>query len=555
MEIPLTPGHWIAAFAPVAVLFGLVASGRLAARNAALVVAALAIVLAAAVFGAGPEVLGVGVAKGLWLGAWILAVVWPAMLLYQLASRAGLNRIGEVLAELFPNPSEKLLVLAWLLPSFVQGVAGFGTPIAVAAPLLVAAGWGTARAVAYPLVAYHWSVTFGSMGSSFYVAALTAHLGPGQTETFARDAAFILGVNALVAGAIVLVLEGGLRGLGRGVRMFLVAGVPMAATLFFVAPVVPAIGSVTAGAVGLAMAFGVAGFDRLRARPSWSAGLAAGPGTPRLRLRGRTRKGGAGAAVTGQGTPSGGDGRGAAWVVAPYLYLVGAALAVLLIPVSRQWVSSHVILSPTLPATTTGLGHHNDAAIGYTPLEVFGHPGTYLAFACVAGYITYRLVGKWPRGTGKGLTRDWLRSVKGSTISILALACVATVMRDAGMIATLARGLVTVAGQAYPVLAPLVGAVGSFLTGSSTSSNALFAVLQARVAGLIDVPPPVLLAAQAAGANVGNSVAPVVMLIGLNAVHAPGELPKVVRTVAVVTLILLGTVVGMTVLLVSGFLS
>ncbi len=524
MEIPLTTSMWVAAFAPVAVLFALVTSGRVSARSASLGVGALALVLAATVFGAGAEVLGVALAKGLWLGFWILAIVWPAMLLYQLASRSGLDRLGVLLSGLFPDPREKLLVLAWLLPSFVQGVAGFGTPIAVAAPLLVAVGWSKTRAVIYPLIGYHWSVTFGSMGSSFYVAALTAHLDAETTAAFARGAAFLLGVNSLVAGAIVVVMEGGLRGLRGGARMLLAAGVPMAATLFFVAPVVPAIGSVAAGAVGLAAAFTLTAVDRLRGR--------------------------AGAAVAG-GPRDRGSGRRAAWVVAPYLYLVGTALATLLVPRSRQWVRSHAVLGPDLPATTTALGLRNQAVSQYTPLEVFAHPGTYLLFACVAGYVTYRRAGLWPRPGAKRLAGDWLRSVRDSSISIVALACVATVLRDTGMMLTLARGLVAAAGDAYPYLAGLIGAVGSFLTGSSTSANALFAALQARAAHLLDVPVAVLLAAQTAGANVGNSVAPVVVLIGLSAVGAQRQLAPVIRTVALAALVLLAVVTGLTALLLA----
>lgn len=518
MQTPLTPGTWIAAVAPVVALFALVVSGRVAARTAAWLVAALAAVLGAAVFGAGPKMLAVAAGKGLWLGFWILAVIWPAMLLYQLADRAGLGRIGRIAQDLFPNPREKLLLLAWLLPSFVQGVAGFGTPIAVAAPLLVAAGWGPGRAVVYALIGYHWSVTFGSMGSPFYIGTLTSELDPGATEMFARYAAFLLGVNALLAGAVLLVLEGGLRGLAGGARLLLLAGVPAAAALFFVAPVVPALGSVAAAVVGLCVAFGTVAVDRLRSRPVGA----------RVQAGGR-----------------------AVWVIAPYGYLVSVALAVMLVPASRRWVGSHAVVGPAFPATTTGRGVRNAAVSPYTPLEIFGHPGMYLLLACLLGYFTYRLAGLWPRTGARRLAREWLGSVRDTSISVLALACVATVLRDAGMTATLARGLVTVAGDAYPYLAALTGAVGSFLTGSSTAANALFAALQASVAGLINVPAPVLLAAQTAGANVGNAVAPVIVLVGLGAVGAQRELAWVIRAVALVVLVLLGVVTGMTMLLLA----
>lgn len=543
LEGTLTTGTAIAAVAPVAVLFALVTSGRVAARTAALVVAALCLVLGATVFGAGAEVLGVALAKGLWLGFWILAVVWPAMLLYRFASAAGLDRIGEALGALFPDPRVKLLVLAWVLPSFVQGVAGFGTPIVLAAPLLVAAGWAPARAVIYPLIGYHWAVTFGSMGSSFYVAALTAELGPDATSAFARDTAVLLGANALVSGALILLLDGGLPALWQGARLLLSAGPAMGATLYFVAPVVPAVASVAAGTAGLLVASGVAAIDRMIAPAPPAAAHVTGHS---FRYPGESSNP-AGAAEDN------GDGRRAAWVLAPYGYLVITALAALLVPASRQWISSHAVVGPAFPATATALGVRNEAVDPYTPLEVFGHPGTYLLAACALGYLTYRAAGMWPRPGAKRLAGDWLRSVRSFSVSILALACVATVMRDSGMMVTLARTLVNATGGAYTSFSALVGATGSFLTGSAASSNALFAALQTRAAGFIDVPAPVLLAAQAAGANVGNIVAPVVVLIGLGAVGAQRQLARVVRTVLPVALLLLAVVTALTVLLATQF--
>jgi lactate permease len=143
-------------------------------------------------------------------------VVWPALLLYRLAERAGMERIGQVLRTLLPARTDRLLALAWVVPSLIQGVAGFGTPIAVVTPLLVSLGYPMRRALLFSLVGYHWSVTFGSMGSSFYMASLTAGLTGADQELFALRAAILLGVNCLAAGALVLLLDGGRTRAARG---------------------------------------------------------------------------------------------------------------------------------------------------------------------------------------------------------------------------------------------------------------------------------------------------------------------------------------------------
>jgi lactate permease len=124
-------------------------------------------------------------------------------------------------------------------------------------------------------------------------------------------------------------------------------------------------------------------------------------------------------------------------------------------------------------------------------------------------------------------------------VTIVALACVTTVMIHAGMVSTLARGAVSATGSVYPALAPVVGALGSFLTGSTTSSNALFSSLQTEVAELLGAPQTVLLAAQTAGANVGNSLAPMVMVIGIGAVGGGVPIARVLRVVLVAVVVLL----------------
>ncbi len=556
MNPSVSAGHWVAAVAPVVALFALVISGRMKTKYAAMLVAGLTALLAFAVFGAGGLTLGVAFGKGLWLGSWILYVVFPAMLLYRIAERGGLDRIGGVFAHLFPNRSENLLVLAWLLPSFVQGVAGFGTPIAVAAPLLVASGWSRERAVAYPLIGYHWSVTFGSMGSSFYMAELTAHLSPSAGNAFAHHAALLLGTNCLVAGGLVLLFDGGLRSLRDGLPLLVVAGVPMAATLYGVTSVVPAVGSVAAGAVGFACALALSTYTRRRTRTvqPTPTPVPAGARVPHLGSP-ADPAGALLAAETGTETAVSATERNpdselshrrAAWLVSPYLYLLGSALLVLLIPPSRAWADHHLDWGPSFPATSTSQGWQAGAVTDYTPVKLLTHPGTYLVLACLLGYLTYRAVGLWQRRPAIELARAWFSSVQSTAISILALACTTTVMIDSGMISTLARGAVAATGSGYPSLSGLIGGLGSFLTGSTTSSNALLASLQVQVAGLLHVPGTWLLAAQTAGGNIGNSISPVVVLIGISAVGGKFTPQAVLRTVLIAAAALMAVVTAMT---------
>lgn len=523
---PLDAALWLAAFAPVALLFGLVLWGRFGPLVPAVVALGMSLVLAGTVFRSGWDVLLVGLGKGLWLGLWILLVVWPALLLFRLASVGGLDRLGRIFTSILPRRRENLLLVAWVFPAFIQGVAGFGTPIAVAAPLLVAMGWSPVRAVVYPLVGYHWSVTFGSMGSSFYMASLTAGFDGPEQGALAGHAALLLAVNCLLAGALVLLMDGGLTGLREGCRVLVLAGVPMGATLVGVALLVPAIATLSAAAVGLGVValMGLASRRRMRARAST----------------------GGGGVLLDERRPQASPRTGVA-LLAPYLYLLLVALPVFVVPASRDWVRTHLLVAPDFAGTRTGFDWRNPPVTDYTPVAVLGHPGFYILLACLLGYVTFRVAGLWRGPESHGVVRRWTRALPAASAPIVVLACLASVLVESGMVSLLARGAAEVAGGVYPALSPVVGAVGSFMTGSTTSSNALFAPLQAQIAGVMGVAPAVLVAAQTAGGNVGNSLAPVIVLIGATTVGAPEAFSRILRMCLLPAAVLLAAVSALTV--------
>lgn len=582
----VTAGQWLLAVLPIALLVALVLRDRLPTAITAAVTTVTAIVVAALTFGSGPQVLAVAVGKGLWTGLWILYVIWPALLLYHVARRVGFDRMGHVLSSILPRRVETVLLVAWVFPSFVQGVAGFGTPIAIAAPLLLSLGVGKVRSVALPLIGYQWSVTFGSMGSSFYMGALTAGLTGSEFFFYARDAALILGVNLIVTGALVCLVYGGAQALREGARMLAVCGVLMAVALNVAVRVEPAIGSLAAGAAGFLGVVALRALSRVvPVRPDATASdplraVAGGDGPVagdnprgwRRRLPGdlagaRSATTAAPAATLVAGapawdivapdTPTVGDGNGSSpprrplLVTLPYGYLLVLVLAVFLPPASRAFVKTNWLVGPSFPGTTTALGFDTAAVSPFTPIALLGHPGTYILAAAALGLLTYRLAGIWPAGALPGTLRTWLGQVRKASPSVVALTTLATVLVDAGMVRTIAVGAAEVTGALFPAVSPMIGALGSFTTGSTTTSNALFSALQRDVALLIGLHPSELLAAQTAGGNIGNAFAPVVILIGATAVGARERVSEIFRLVLPPVAVLLAVVVVLTFLLIA----
>jgi lactate permease len=522
---------WLLAVTPVVVLLGLVLWGRFGTPVNALLTVLVAAVVAAAAFGAGPAVLAVGLGKGLWVGVWILYVIWPALLMHHLANRIGMRELAESLENVLPRPTQNVLLLAWVLPSFLQGVSGFGTPIAICAPLLLAIGVDATMAVALPLVGYHWAVGFGSMGSSFYMGAFTAHLSAMQTREYAASQAVLLGVNVLVSGVLVALMYGGVRGLREGWPVLALAGPAMALAQGVAVRGEPAVGALCAGTAGLLAVAALRALGRRggRVRPE------------------PVPVGGPGAALVEGATPA----VRARAAAVPYVVLSVVALAVFVPPALRGWVKSHLLLGPDFPATATSQGTRTAAAPTYNPIALLGHPGTFLLVAALVSVVVWRARGVWRRGTWQEVRRPWLAQSWKSTPSVVLLASVAGVLVDSGMVRAMAIGAAEAAGRGYPVAAPFVGALGSFITGSTTSSNALFAALQHDVAQLIGDRPADLLAAQTAGANVGNSLAPVVITLGVIAVGNRTTVSAVLRRTIWPALVLLASVLVTTLVLVT----
>lgn len=474
---------------PLSVLIGGVVSGRVSVARAGLAAVLVTGVLGALVYGAGPGVLAVALGKGLWLGVWISFVVVPALLLFRIAMAGGLAKTGIVFERVSDRPREQVLLVAWLGASLFQGVAGFGAPIAITAPLLLAMGISAVRAVTYPLVGYCWSVTFGSMATSYYTAVVTSGADAATIARFTLLVAVLLGGLAVLSGLAVAAMDGGWDGVRRSFAFVVVVGVPMAGVLVLVALVAPAVASTAAAATGIVIA---AVYCRVRAR---------------LQRRPRHR-----------GEP--GELRQGLLVLLPYGALVVILLTVFLVPVWQDWIDHGAVLGFSFPETTTGRGWVNAAAEPYRPMPLLSHPGTYLLLVCAFAVVLFRRTRIWQGPSVRTVLVDWLRATPKAAAPVIVFAVFALLLTDTGMIQDVARVISSLFGSHVLLIAPIIGALGSFLTGSSTSSNAVFAPLQAQAAGLAGVDQGFALAGQAAGANVGNSTAPVVITVGASTVGA-----------------------------------
>jgi lactate permease len=457
----------LAALLPILVILGLMLGLRWAAGPAGVAGLLAAAPLALFVFGWGDGAGIAGVAAEAGFSALtILWIIFPALLLHELQLATGATaRIRAALARLSDDPRLVALLIAWFFALFAEGAAGFGTPVALAAPLLVACGFDPARAVALALVGHAAGVTFGAIGTP--VLPLVAVRGVDPLALGATLALLQAGLGWTMAVAVhrMASAQGGSAGTVWALAAATAFLLPALAIAQWVGPELPTLGGALVGGVVFALV-----------------------------LRRRQR-----------GAPAA-EGRALIAAAAPYLLLLALILASRLVPPLQQALSG-VVWAWSLPGGFEGR---------VAPLY---HPGTLLLLALLAAAM-------W-RGDGaaalRGAASRAASKLPGVLLALLAMLLLARLMVHSGMIAALAEGAAGFTGGAWPVLAPAAGALGTFVTGSATASNILLADFQAATAEALGLPLLLMLAAQGLGAAIGNAVCPHNVVAGAATVGLGGR--------------------------------
>lgn len=206
-----TPGlmHWLLAALPIVALIVLMVAMRWTAQQAGTTGIFIASAVAVLAFATPLDTLAVASAKGVWDALFILYVIWPALLLYHVMSHSGgydaLRRGIELMSR---NELFVIVALGWVFASFLQGIDGFGTPIAVVAPLLVAFGMRPVYAVAIPIIAHIWAKFYGTLGVGWLATLQVVDIDAATTASTALQAALLISIQAVLGGFTIVWLYG-----------------------------------------------------------------------------------------------------------------------------------------------------------------------------------------------------------------------------------------------------------------------------------------------------------------------------------------------------------
>jgi lactate permease len=478
---------------PIVVILVLMLGAGWSAARAAIVGLGVALLLTLTVFSAPDDVGLVGLLAGVlaeaaWTALTILAIIVPALVIHRLGESSGsIGVLRDALVTLSSDSRVRLLLIAWFFALLLEGASGFGTAGALAAPFLVGLGVPAVTAVTAALLGHAVGVTYGALGTPIVPQVAASGL-PG-TELAAAAVPFVLVLGPFVPLVLVLVTRErgpGARLTGRWLGTALWAAfaflLPMSLLGLFVGPELPTMGgALVGGAAFVAVLL--------------------------IRARRGARSSGQGADRIDMDVPA------IARAAAMYLVLVAIVLVTRLLPPLREALSGVQVSWSLADGTFDG---------SVAPLY---HPGAMILVAL--------LIGAWIQGIPRAAVGAAFRGTLGSlgpvAVALLAMLTLSGLMLQAGMIDVLATAAASAFGSTWPLVAPAVGTLGAFMTGSATASNVLFADFQVATATQVGLPVAPVLGVAGVGAAIGNAIAPHNLIAAAAVVGLAGRESDILR--------------------------
>ncbi|MCO8265766.1 L-lactate permease [Haloferax prahovense] len=495
----------------------------------------------------------------------ILYIVFGAiLLLYTLKQTGAFDAINNGFASISEDRRVQVVLLVFLMGSFIEAAAGFGTPAAIVGPLLVGLGFPPLAAVVVALTGNLMAITFGAVGTPLIIGmidifddvpvitnALDAQ-GMG-VEQWVSEIAVFAAMNHVVVGVVLPFIGVAMMtrffGEERSIKPALEVlpltlfawasfSVPYFLTAYFLGPVFPGL---VGAMVGLLLTVSAlkAGFfhpdeewdfaPQTEWPDHWVGDIQPGETSKR------------GGAVAADGGVAQQMSLWKAWT--PYVLVAALLVVTRVFDPLTSFLTSNLVFEY---ADIWGTGLTGDFQLLYLPGAVF----------LVVHLVTIGLHDMDAKQV-KATWAETAEKVMPAVIALLFAVATVQIMLQSGnatgtdsMLIVLSEGMAGIAGGAYPFFAAFVGAFGAFLAGSNTVSDILFGTFQYGVADQIGTSKTVMLGAQAVGGAIGNLIAVHNVVAALAVVGLVGEEGRVIR-LELIPLLYYGTATGVLTLLFS----
>lgn len=434
----------------------------------------------------------------------VIIIIFGAILILNTLKQSGaMSTINNGFSNITKDKRIQVLIIGWMFGAFIEGAAGFGTPAALAAPLLIGLGFPPLAAAMVALILNSVPVSFGAVGTPVFGAMSTlstdlSALGV-DASAFTMALTGTVGTIHFVVGtfipfmAIMLLTKvfGKERSFKPALQAFpfaIFAGLCFTVPYYLISLTLgPELPSLVGALIGLVLVIFAAKKGFLMPKTVWD-----------FDEKSKWEKSWLSTSDTGN-TGEAKMSLLKAWT--PYI-LIAVILVITRIPSLglKEFLNGLVITFP----------------------KFFGINQAYvLKWAYLPGTIPFMLVALFTHFlhgmNGDQIKAAWKQSIKqvtGAAIALFAGIAMVQLMLNSGvngsglasMLAVMAQFLADISGGAYVFVAPFIGVLGAFMSGSNTVSNILFSSLQFQTASLLDMPEVLIVALQVVGGAIGNMV-------------------------------------------------
>ena len=414
----------------------------------------------------------------------ILIIILMAIFSYNvLLKTEKMEIIKQQFSSISTDKSIQVLLLTWGFGGLLEAMAGFGTAVAIPAAILISLGFKPIFSATVSLIANSVATAFGAIGTPVLVLAKETSL---NVQTLSTNVVLQLSVLMFLIPLILLFLtDPKLKSLPKNVLLALLVGSVSLGSQYIAARYMGAESPAIIGSILSIIVIIL--YGKLTA-------------TKKEKNRRNILKS---------------KDIFKAWSI--YLFILLLIIVTSpLFPGLRNTLENNWVTHISLPI--------NMSTVNYT-ISWLTHAGVLLFAGTFAG-------GLIQGATVKELFVVLWKTVKQlekTFITVICLVGLSTVMDTSGMISVIATALATITGNLYPFFAPIIGCLGTFITGSDTSSIILFGKLQASVAGHIQVSPDWLSAANTVGATGGKIISPQSIAIATSAGNQQGKEGEILK--------------------------
>ena len=461
-----------------------------------------------------------------------LVIIFGAILIMNTLKRSGaMSAINGMFKGVTKDARILAIIIGWVFGAFIEGAAGFGTPAALAAPLLISVGFPPLAAAIVALICNSTPVCYGAVGTPTNTAFATVNdavaAGGADPDTWkmalTKWSAISMAVGAFfivfVAVCVLVKLFGKNKSFKDALPCipFIIFTVAVFDIIYLLIAtfIGPELVSLVAAVITLFVSIGAAKAGFLQPKETWTF-------TPEETWDRSWLS------TTEVPEPKVSD-MPLLKAFTPYIIIIAILVATRVCQnVGMGWASAMKAFTIGTGKSGVILGLNWNWAILWSPGVIFIIVA--LLTIVIQGMKGSEVSGAW-KDTGKQVSGAAIALLFGvAMVNIFRYTNVSSDVMDGSMLLIMARGLAALAGKAYVIVAPLIGVLGAFMSGSNTVSNTLFSSLQFETATILAMPQVFIVALQNNGGAIGNMVCVNNVVSACATTGTIGNEGKIIRT-------------------------